>query len=72
MYLRKLCYVYILNIFIYNIYILIYNFQNIYCICVYLYIHYKYTQYTYIYYVNKNLYFAINRLTALYIMLYYK
>ncbi len=28
--------------------------QNIYCMCVYLYIHNKYTQYTYKFNVNKN------------------
>ncbi len=35
-------------------YIHVKYFQNIYSICVYLYIHHKYTQYTYIYYVYKN------------------
>ncbi len=75
---KEICYVYIFNIFIYNIncnkYIHVNtckHFQNIYCMCVYLYIHkYEHTQYKYIYYVNKNLYYwvrliAINRLTAL-------
>ncbi len=33
-------------------------FQNIYCMCMSLYIHNKYTQYTHIYYVNKNFYFG--------------
>ncbi len=64
-YLRKICYDYILNIFVYkniNVYTCKYL-QNIYCMCVYLYIHNKYTQHTY--YVNKNL-DAINRLTALF------
>ncbi len=61
---KKICYVYILNI--YNIkynYINVYTcnyFQNIYCMCVYLYIHNKYTQYRLIYYVNKNFYFGSN------------
>ncbi len=44
-------------------------FQNIYCMCVHLYIHNKYTQYTHTYYVNKNLFWmrliTINNLTAL-------
>ncbi len=31
--------------------------KNIYCMCVYLYIHNKYTQYTNIYYIYKNFYF---------------
>ncbi len=47
-------------------------FQNVYCMCVHLYIHNKYTQYTHIYYVNKQLFWmrliAINCLTALIIM----
>ncbi len=47
-------------------------FQNIY---LYFYIHNKYTQYTYIYNVNKNLFWmqliAINRLTALIIIILY-
>ncbi len=34
------------------------DFQNIYCICVDLYLHNKYTQNTHIYYANKNLYFV--------------
>ncbi len=61
---KKICYVSILNIFIYNIKsnnINVYTckyFQTIYCMSVYLYIHNKYTQYTYIYYVNKNFYFG--------------
>ncbi len=33
-------------------------FQNIYCMCVYLYMHNKYTQYIHIYNVNKNFYFG--------------
>ena len=33
-------------------------FQNIYRMCVYLYIHNKYTQNTHIYYANKNFYFV--------------
>ncbi len=33
------------------------HFQNIYCMCVLLYIHNKYTLYTHIYYLNKNFYF---------------
>ncbi len=45
--------------------------QNIYCMCVLLYIHNEYTQYTYIYYVNKNFYLnVIDRLTALVVYLY--
>ncbi len=55
MYIFKKMYVYILNIFIYdindmnvNIYIYKY-FQNICCISVYLYIHNKYTQHTHTY-----------------------
>ncbi len=35
-------------------------FQNIYCMCVYLYINNKYTQYTYIYNVNQNFYFGLD------------
>ncbi len=56
MYFRKICYVYILNIFISNInYINIdvntcKYFQNIHCMCVYLYINNTYTHiYIYIY-----------------------
>ncbi len=33
-------------------------FLNIYCMCVYLYIHNKYTQNTHIYFANKNFYFG--------------
>ncbi len=62
-YLRKICYICILNIFIYKLYKYIYlnackYFQNIYCMSVFLYIHNKYTQYTHISYVNKNFYFG--------------
>ncbi len=46
------------------------------CMCFYLYIHKIYTVYTHIYYVKKNLFWmwliTINRLTALYIILYYQ
>ncbi len=46
-----------------------YYFLNIYCMCVYSYMHNKYTQYTHIYYVNKKIFWmrliTINRLTAL-------
>ncbi len=49
---KKICYVYILHICIYiNVYTCKY-FQNIYCMCVYLYIYNKYTEYTHIYYVK--------------------
>ncbi len=34
------------------------TFQNIYCMCVSLYIHNKYTQYTQIYYIIKKIYFG--------------
>ncbi len=62
----KICYVHILNIFICNKNYMNINidvnaskyFQNIYCMCLYLYIHNKYTQHTHIYYVNKNFYFG--------------
>ncbi len=37
-------------------------FQNIYCMCVYLYIHNKYTQNTHIYHANKNFYFGCDLL----------
>ncbi len=49
------------------------NISNIYCMCVYLWIHNKYTQYTYIY-VNKNFYFGCDYLfdnTNLYIIIIY-
>ncbi len=43
-------------------------FQNIYCTCVYLYIHNKYTQYTHILYKQKLILDAINRCPALIII----
>ncbi len=57
---NMLClYIYIIKYKYINVYTCKY-FQNIYSMCVYLYIHNKYTQYTYkyIYYVNKNFYFG--------------
>ncbi len=49
-YLRKIClYIKYINIKYKNINVYTCNyFQNIYCMCVYLYIHNKYTQYTHI------------------------
>ncbi len=49
---RKICYVYILNIFNLNymninIYSTLKYFQYIYCMCIYVFMHNKYTQYTY-------------------------
>ncbi len=62
---KKMLRLYILNVFIYKLYEYKYihvnackYFQNIYCMCVYLYIHNKYTEYTQIYSVNKNFYFG--------------
>ncbi len=70
-YISEICYVYILNICIYNIYYMNINinanvnvnvntckyFQNIYCMCVYLYIHNKHIQNTQAY-ANKKCYFG--------------
>ncbi len=53
-YLRQICYVYIIHLFIYNRNYMKINIFNVYCMCMLLYINNKYTQYTHIYYINKN------------------
>ncbi len=59
-YLGKICYAYILNVYACK------YFPNIYCMCLYLYIHNKYTQHTHIYYKQTLLFWVrFNRLTAL-------
>ncbi len=60
---QKMFFVYILNIFIYNINMNINIDVNIFKIilCVYLYIHNKYTQNAHIYYANRNFYFVCDK-----------
>ncbi len=59
-YLRQICYVYIIHLFIYNRNYMKINihtckyFLSVYCMCMLLYINNKYTQYTHIYYINRN------------------
>ncbi len=53
LYVRQICYVYILNIFIYNINYMNVNVFKIYTLCACLYIYIMNIQYTHIYYINK-------------------
>ncbi len=81
----KICYVYILYIFIYSITYMNINihantckyFLNIYCMYVYLYIHNTYTQYKHSILCQQNLLFwmrliAMNHLTALFLITFLK